>query len=128
MDRRRFTYYQAAIGVFVGALIGWSVVAGNVLLSVVAIVVGMTADYLCKKRVTEVVEDEMILRISERASRRSLQVFITIAGVAGALLVALKSVKYVQLVQAGYALAFSACVLLILYLTFYGYYSRKGLD
>jgi len=48
------------------------VVAGNVLLSVVAIVVGMTADYLCKKRVTGVVEDEMILRISERASRRSL--------------------------------------------------------
>ena len=72
MDRRRFTYYQVAIGAFVGALIGWSVVTGNVLLSVVAMVVGRTADYLCKKRVTGVVEDEMILRISERASRRSL--------------------------------------------------------
>ena len=128
MDRRKYTYYQAVIGAFVGALIGWSVVTGNVVLSVIAIVVGMTANHLCRRRVTEVMEDEMILRISERASRRSLQAFIAVAGVTGALLVTLRSVEYVELVQAGYALAFSACALLILYLIFYWYYSRKGLD
>jgi len=45
-----------------------------------------------------VVEDEMILRISERASRRTLQIFMATAGVAGALLVTLRGVEYAQLV------------------------------
>jgi len=98
MDRKRFMYYQVAIGAFVGALIGWSIVTRNVMLLVVAIVVGMGSDYLCRRRVAEVVEDEMILRISERASRRTLQIFMATAGVAGALLVTLRGVEYAQLV------------------------------
>ena len=128
MDRRKFKYCQAAIGVFVGGMIGWSVALGDAMLAVYAIIIGLAADYLCRMRVTEVVEDEMILRLSERASRRALQAYLMVGGVAGVLLVAFRNLLYTQLVQIGYALAFSACSLLILYLIFYLYYSRRGLE
>ena len=127
MDRRRFKYYQAAIGAFVSALVGWSVITGNLLLPIFAIIVGMALDHLCRRRVTEVVEDEMILRVSERASRRALQVFVAVSGLVGMLLVAFRGTEYAGLAQVGYTLAFSACALLMLYILFYGYYNRKGI-
>ena len=128
MDRRKFRYYQAALGAFVGAMIGWSVVMGDITLAAFAIIIGLAGDYLCRKSVTEVVEDEMILRFSERASRRALQVYLIVGGIAGVVLITLRSLLYTQLVEIGYALAFSACSLLILYLFFYLYYSRRGLE
>lgn len=128
MNRRAFTYCQAAIGAFVGALVGWSVATGNLLLPIFAIVAGLVLDHLCRRRVTKVVEDEMILRISERASRRTLQVFVAVSGLVGMLLVSLRGTEYTGLAQIGYTLAFSACALLMLYILFYGYYNRKGID
>ncbi|MCD6530320.1 DUF2178 domain-containing protein [Candidatus Bathyarchaeota archaeon] len=126
MDRKKFTYCQAAIGAFIGALVGWSIATRNMTLPMLAITVGLILDRLCRGRVTEVVEDEMILRISEKASRRALQVFVAASGVVGVVLTTLRGGEYARLAQAGYTLAFSACALLMLYLVFYGYYNRKG--
>ena len=128
MNRKKFMYCQAAIGAFVGALVGWSIATRNVTLPMLAIIVGLILDRLCRGRVTEVVEDEMILRISEKASRRALQVFVAASGVVGVVLTTLRGGEYARLAQAGYTLAFSACALLMLYLIFYGYYNRKGID
>jgi len=114
-----------AVTIAVGALIGWSVLAGNSMLLLVAVIVGMVLLYLCKSRVEEVIEDERVYRISEKASRRTLQVFGLTIAVIGIALVVLSKSGYAELTQAGLALVYSACGLLVLYLIFYGYYSRK---
>jgi len=128
MDLKKFNRCEMAMGAIVGAAVGWSVASGNFILPVVAVIVGMTFEHLCRRRVTEVIEDERILRISERASRRTFQVFMTTIAIIGVVLTALGKAGYIQFTQVGYTLAFSACAMLILYLIFYGYYSKRGLD
>ncbi|MCD6403258.1 MAG: DUF2178 domain-containing protein, partial [Candidatus Aenigmarchaeota archaeon] len=96
---------------------------GNALLPAVAFSIGMVLIALGKRGVKEVMEDERTQRISEKASRRIYQVFVMGTALAGTTLIALS--KHIEV---GYTLAFSACVLLILYIIFYGYYSRKNLE
>jgi len=53
---------------------------------------------------------------------------MTTIAIIGVVLTALGKAGYTQFTQVGYTLAFSACAMLILYLVFYGYYSKRGLD
>lgn len=45
VDACMYKYCQLAIGGFVGALVGWSVVMGDLLLVAVAVAVGLSLDY-----------------------------------------------------------------------------------
>jgi len=94
----------------------------NALLPAIAFAIGFVLISLGRRRVTEVIEDERVIRISEKASRRVYQVFVTAAALIGVTLLALN--RYIEV---GYTLAFSACALPILYMIFYGYYRRRSL-
>lgn len=119
---------QIIIGIFVGGLVGWAVATKNLLLLVIAITFGLALDYYSRTRLKDILEDEMFIRLGERASRRALQIFLSFAVVAGALLSTLVIEGYGYLVLVGYTLAYSACFLIILYIVFFWYYRRKGLD
>ena len=122
MNRKKFALYSAAVWAIVGGAVGFSVSTGNPLTAIAAVIVGNILMVLGRKKVTEVLEDERIYRISEKASRRVLEIF----GIGSALIgmVLITSNSYAKV---GYILAFSACVLLMFYLIFYSYYNRKGL-
>jgi len=128
MNRRQFALCGILITMALGAVIGWSISTENPLLALVAVIVAMALLYLCKTRVEEVLEDERIYRISEKASRRTFQVIILTIGLLGVVLITLGKGAFVEYKQIGLILAFSVCALLILYLFFYGYYSKRGLD
>ncbi len=123
MDRRQFEIFRAVICVAIGAVVVYAVSIGNILLPVIVVVSGFILLSLGKKRVTEVIEDERIYRISERASKSTLQSF----GV-GIALTGLSLLLLDKHTEAGYALTFSACALGLLYLIFYKHYSRRGLE
>jgi len=123
MNQKQFTIYAALVCAIMGAVVGYGVSKGNALLSAIAFGIGIVLIVLGKRGVKEVMEDERIHRISEKASRRIYQVFVMGAALAGTTFIALN--KHIEV---GYTLAFSACVLLILYIIFYGYYSRKNLE
>ncbi len=106
-----------------GAAAGYGVSARNSLLPAIAFLIGIILIALGRRRVTEVMEDERVIRISEKASMRVYQVFVTAAALIGTTLLALN--RYTEV---GYTLAFSACALLILYMIFYEYYRRKNLE
>lgn len=127
MNRKTYTLCVALITAAIVALVGWSIFVGSVVLPAVAVVAGMALSYICRSRVTEVIEDERIYRISEKASRRTFQIFTSSSAVIGLVLILLRD-TYPQFRQAGFTLAYAACALLILYNIFYGYYSRKSLD
>jgi uncharacterized membrane protein len=84
--------------------------------------------YLCRRRVTEVMEDELIHRIAEKASYQTLRVSLVAMAVIGAVLVTLSKNSCAECKQIGLTLAFSVCAMLILHIFFYSYYSTKGLD
>ena len=94
-----------------------------------AVAAGMALKYLCRRRVTEVLEDELVYRIAEKASYMTLRVSALTFAVLAAVLIALsKTGDYAAVEPIGLTLAFSVGTLLKLHLFFYGYYSRKGLE
>jgi len=123
MDQKQFAIYAALVCAIMGAVVGYGVSKGNALLPVIAFSIGIVLIALGKRGVKEVMEDERTQRISEKASRKICQVFVMGAALAGTTLIALN--KHIEV---GYTLAFSACVLLVLYLVLYSYYNRKALE
>jgi uncharacterized membrane protein len=123
VNRKQFAIYGVLITLVVGVVVGYSVSEGNIWSSVIAVVIGIILLTLGKRRVEEVIEDERIHQISEKASRKTLQIFGIASALLGLTLITLK-----ELTEVGYTLAFSASILVILYLIFYAYYSRKTLD
>ena len=123
MDRKQFAIYAALVCAIMGAVVGYGISKGNVLLPAIAFGIGTILIALGKRGIKEVMEDERTHKISEKASKRIYQIFVMGAALAGTTLIALK-----KHIEAGYTLAFSACALLILYMIFYGYYYRKKLE
>jgi len=128
MNRKQYAWCGIAIAIAIGASVGWSVTTGNYLLPLAAVVAGMALKYLCRRRVTEVMEDELIYRISEKASYMTLRVSLVAMAVIAAVLIALSKSGYAEFRQIGLTLAFAVCAMLILHISFYGYYSRKGME
>ena len=123
MGGRRFVLYAMVVTAAMGAVMGYSASTGNALLVPLAFIAGIALLHLGRRRVTEVIEDERIYRISEKASRRTLQVFGVSIALMGVTLIVLR-----ESMEVGLTLSYSAIALLILYLIFYGYYSRRSLD
>jgi uncharacterized membrane protein len=125
MDRKKFKLYGLVITIAVGFLVGFSVVRGEPAIALGAVVIGMILLYSLRSRVKQVIEDERVYRISEKASRRTIQVVGTTTAVLGLSIIGLSRSGYLELTDVGYSLAYFAAVLLIVYMIFYGYYNRK---
>ena len=113
----------AIITAAIGAIVGYSVYTHNFMLPFIAVTAGILILHLLRRKVDEVIEDERIYRISDRASRRTLQVFGMGTALVGTTLICLG--RYSEI---GYTLNMSVCILIILYLIFYGFYSRRPME
>ena len=125
MKQKQFTQCGIIIIVSMGSLFAWSIMSGNTVVPIIAVIIGTVALYLCKSRVEEVIVDERTYKIGEQAARRTLQVFSIVSGVTGILLVVLSQYGYPEVTQVGLTLAYSSCALLVLYSLFYRYYNKK---
>jgi len=125
MDRKKFKLYGLIITIAVGFIIGLSAIRGELTIAVVAVVIGMILIYVLKSRVKQVIEDERIYRISEKASRRTIQVVGTTTAILGLTLIGLSRSGYLKLTEVGFSLAYFATALLMVYMIFYGYYAKK---
>ena len=125
MERKKFKLYGLVITIVMGFVIGLSVFRGEPITAIVAVVVGMILLYALKSRVKQVIEDERVYRISEKASRRTIQVVGTTTALLGLSILGLSKSGYLELVDVGYSLVCFATVLLMVYMIFYGYYARQ---
>jgi uncharacterized membrane protein len=128
MNRTQFAWCGIAIALGIGVAVGWSVTTGNYLLPFAAVLTGLALKYLCRRGVTEVIEDELIYRLAEKASYQTLRVSLVAMAVIGAVLIALSKSGPAALEHIGLTLAFVVCALLIVHIFFYGYYNRKGVE
>jgi uncharacterized membrane protein len=125
MDTRSYRRYVAALTTIVAAIVAWAVIAQNMIFAVVGVAVGMVLLYSLKRRVKEVVIDERVHRISEVASRATIQVFGWLSAATAFILIMFGNSVSANLEQAGYTLAYATCALLLLYSFFYRYYGNK---
>ncbi len=126
VNRKQFAMCGVIISAIIGAIVGYSVQIHNFvlpLIAVTAVTAGILILHLLRRKVDEVIEDERIYRISDKASRRTLQVFGVGTALVGTTLISLERFQ-----EIGYALNISVCILLILYMIFYAFYSRSPLE
>lgn len=126
MKQRTFTIIVMAMIAVLGCIIGESIKAGNAIVPVIAMAIAMAFIYLLKKRVSEIVEDERIYKISEKAAMFVFKLFVPAIAVIGVVLVALTNSGVYAFEKEGYTLLYSVCVMLILYIISYFYYNKKG--
>ena len=109
---------------FVAIVVGISVTMGEIIPAILAIVIGAMISYIYKKNTNETLEDERIVKISEKASRMAVVLFSIAIAIIGLFFITLRN-DYPDFIQMGYTLSYSAVALLALYYVFYEYYNKK---
>ena len=127
MEKKTFNLLTLVIVLAISMVIGWAVPAREPGLIVAVFFVGMSAIYLLKKKVNGVIADEMSYRIVERTARITYAVFASLATLSAGVLIALRDANPNYGI-AGYTLAYSVCILLLIFWAFYVYYSSRGIE
>ena len=115
---------RVIIAMFVAIVAGISVTMGEIIPAILAIVIGAMISYIYKKNTNETLEDERIVKISEKASRMAVVLFSIAIAIIGLFFITLRN-DYPDFIQMGYTLSYSAVALLALYYVFYEYYNKK---
>ena len=124
MDAKTSRICRMVVIVATVAVAGWSAVIAEVPLVLISAATGGFLFYLCRSRMEEVVVDERDERVSERAAKVAVESFAAASALVGVLFIAARD-EHPGLMNVGFALAFSASALMILYSALYGYYNRR---
>ena len=114
MNKKTYKNLRLLIIIIVAALVAAAVIMGNLLLAFITLLLGTLASCFIKKNVYEITEDERTALVANKASRMAIVLFLTIITVLGVGLLTLKN-TFPEFTQAGFTLADSACLLLLLY-------------
>jgi uncharacterized membrane protein len=88
ISMKRFTYLTCSLIVacIVAAMVGWSMAAGNFLIPVIAIPLGIIVVFACRAQVDTVIADERENRIRSKAALRTFEVVIIGGAIAAIIL------------------------------------------
>jgi uncharacterized membrane protein len=125
MRGRTFRISSALIAAALAIAIGWSIVAGNFIVAIIAVILALGASYLLRRVSREVTKDERTTLLYEKAAGATMRLILPIIAVASLILLALQDRVSDDVTLVAYVLAYTTCVLLLLHLGFYSYYSRK---
>jgi uncharacterized membrane protein len=121
---KNYKILRIIVAIFMAIILGLSATYGNIFPAILAILIAAMVSYIYKKTTTELLEDERITKVSEKASRIAIVVFSITIALIGMFIIILKSV-YSDYTEAGFTLSYSSVALLALYYIFYGYYNKK---
>lgn len=125
MSKKTFRICGGVIVAAMSAAVGWSVAIGNAIVPIVAVAVGVGLLHLCRRRVKEVMEDERLHKINEKASRLTFRISTITMAVTSAVLIALSHSVSADFRLVGLTLAYTVCALVVLHLVLYTYYGQK---
>jgi uncharacterized membrane protein len=120
--QKRLTAVMSAV---LAIVVGWAVVAGNIIVPLIAIALAAGLTYFLRRKTKDVMQDERTTLLYEKASGATIRVCVPAAALAGLVLFTFRDRLSAELVAAAYVLAYSACVLMLVQLAFYSYYDRK---
>ena len=125
MSKKTFRICGGVIVAAMSVAVGWSVVIGNAIVPIVAVAGGVGLQYLCRRQVKEVMEDERLHKINETASRLTFRISTIIMAVTGVVLIALSHSVSADFRLVGLTLAYTVCALVVINLASYTYYGQK---
>ncbi len=117
MNRKSYALINVIVTALMVFAVGYAVNQSEPYLGLISVLIGIAALSFAKRNLDEVLEDERIVRISEKASRRAFDISAIALALLGMVLIAMNK-------AIGYILDFAVCCMLILYLAFYALYSR----
>jgi len=125
MSFKTFTIIRIFVIIIMAGLIGWAVTNGNALIPIPVVIAAMVILLLFRRGVKEIVVDERIYSIAEKASLIAFRIFGIAAAVTAATLIALGWDSSSDLYKIGLTLAYAVCGLILIYYIAYIYYNRK---
>jgi uncharacterized membrane protein len=127
MTAKTYRLFALAIAVVLGGVFIWAILTDiPVWIPVLAIVIAVILKMILKNRTTETLADERLKSISYRAVSVSFRVFSIGMAIFGlAFIIFKKSLPY-EYGIIGATLAFSVCIMMVMYLSFYYYFVRRS--
>jgi len=125
MRGRTFRISSALIAAALAVSIGWSIIARNFIVAILAVILAIGASYLLRRASREVTKDERTTLLYEKAAGSTMRLILPIIAVASLILLALQDRVSDDVTLVAYVLAYTTCVMLLLHLGFYSYYNRK---
>ena len=125
MRGRNFRVSSALIAAALAIAIGWSIVAGNFIVAIIAVILALGASYLLRRATGAVTQDERTKLLYEKAAGATIRLILPITAVASLILLALQDRVSDDVTLVAYVLAYTICILLLVHLGFYSYYNRK---
>lgn len=115
-----------ALGGTAGVVGGISIVSGRYLSGVLILILGIGGLYVYKRKFLGKYIDERDYLISEKSARRTVQITGLVLGLSSVVLLGLTNTDQGNYTQAGYALGYATCFLLLTKLLSYYYYRKKN--
>lgn len=124
MKQKQFRIIVFLIAMSLAAVLSVAFSTGNSALAVSAFFAGAVAIYFCKSRLDDVIEDERIHQVSQKASWATYQIVVLSFAIGGSVLISMRN-DYPMYSELGYFMAYASCGVLALYGLFYTYYNRE---
>jgi len=108
------------------AIIAWSIIAElAAYIPILGFVVGLLLVRLCRSYTAEIMEDERIRIINEKASSISYRISTILLVALAIFFTAMRQVLPYEFEIAGITLSYGACVIMLIHLTCYYFYKSK---
>ena len=123
MKNKILKFVPALLVGLMGGIIGYSVATQNIIMAFFAILIGIFVNMLIKRKSGYVLEDERVIRVSEKASRLTLNIILI-----GGALITLFSLLFKIYLYVGYAVGIITSISLTLYLISYMWYNTQNIE
>ena len=111
--------------IIVATVAVWAAATDNLSILIPIVIIGTAILFFFSRRVREVVVDERVQSIANKASRLAFKIFVGLTVVTGGILITLGRDGSPELFQTGLTLAYSVCAILVIYWIAYFYYGWK---
>lgn len=112
--------------VVLAMVVGASLVAGNSVVPILALVVAIALNIFIRRTSKEVTNDERTRSIYDRASTATIRISVLTAVAVAFIIYAFRSRLPVEALLVANTLAYAGCVVLVLHVVFYKFYTRQS--
>jgi uncharacterized membrane protein len=125
MDKERYNNLRNVVVAAIGLVVAFGAARNNWALPILAVLLGMVALVTLRRQVTEVLHDERIVVIQQKAASRTLGYVTAITGLLGLVLIEMSYRGFSEYRNVGHAFVYQAYVIMMVYALFTWYYQRQ---
>ncbi len=124
MKQKQFRIILFLVVMLMGAVLSFSFSIGSPVLAISVFLAGTTIIYLLKTRVKDVIEDERIHQVNQKASGIVFQITVVSFAIGGAILIAMRK-TYPDYTNLGFFMVHVSFAIMVLYGLLYMHYNRE---